>query len=70
MMSDIAMIYRPAELMRVLGLGRNTVYMLLRSGRIRSVKIGRRYLIIISNGSPLASDVRTPDFMTFDTAMP
>ena len=45
MMSDIAMIYRPAELMRVLGLGRNTVYALLRSGRIRSVKIGRRYLV-------------------------
>ena len=45
MMSDIAMIYRPAELMRVLGLGRNTVYALLRSGRIRSVKIGSRYLV-------------------------
>ena len=45
MMSDIAMIYRPAELMRVLGLGRNTVYALLRSGRIRSIKIGSRYLI-------------------------
>ena len=45
MMSDIAMIYRPAELMRVLGLGRNTVYALLRSGRIHSIKIGSRYLI-------------------------
>ena len=45
MMSDIAVIYRPAELMRVLGLGRNTVYALLRSGRIRSVKIGSRYLV-------------------------
>lgn len=44
-MSDIAMIYRPAELMRVLGLGRNTVYALLRSGRIHSIKIGSRYLI-------------------------
>ena len=45
MMSDIAMIYRPVELMRVLGLGRNTVYALLRSGRIHSIKIGSRYLI-------------------------
>ena len=45
MMPDIAVIYKPAELMRVLGLGRNTVYALLRSGRIRSVKIGRRYLV-------------------------
>ena len=45
MMSDFAMIYRPAELMRVLGLGRNTVYALLRSGRIHSIKIGSRYLI-------------------------
>ena len=44
-MPDIAVIYKPAELMRVLGLGRNTVYMLLRSGRIRSIKIGSRYLI-------------------------
>ena len=45
MMPDIAVIYKPAELMRVLGLGRNTVYALLRSGRIRSIKIGSRYLI-------------------------
>ncbi len=45
MMSDIAVIYKPAELMRVLGLGRNTVYALLRSGRLRSIKIGSRYLV-------------------------
>lgn len=42
MMSDIAVIYKPAELMRVLGLGRNTVYALLRSGRLQ---IGSRYLV-------------------------
>ena len=45
MMPDIAVIYKPAELMRFLGLGRNTVYALLRSGRIHSIKIGSRYLI-------------------------
>lgn len=44
-MADTAVIYKPVELMKLLGLGRNTVYALLRSGRIRSVKIGSRYLI-------------------------
>lgn len=44
-MADAILIYKPAELMVLLGLGRNTVYALLRSGRLRSVKIGSRYLV-------------------------
>ena len=44
-MSDTAVIYKPLELMQLLGIGRNTVYALLRSGRIRSVKVGSRYLV-------------------------
>ena len=44
-MADTAVIYKPLELVQLLGLGRNTVYALLRSGRIRSVKIGSRYLV-------------------------
>lgn len=44
-MADAILIYKPAELMQLLGLGRNTVYALLRSGRLRSVKIGSRYLV-------------------------
>ena len=44
-MADAILIYKPAELMGLLGLGRNTVYALLRSGRLHSVKIGSRYLV-------------------------
>lgn len=44
-MADAILIYKPAELMGLLGLGRNTVYALLRSGQLRSVKVGSRYLV-------------------------
>ncbi len=37
--------YRPLELVKVLGLGRSTVYKLLRAGTIRSVKAGRRTVV-------------------------
>jgi excisionase family DNA binding protein len=36
---------RVEEAARLLGVGRSTVYDLIRSGRLRSVKIGRRRLI-------------------------
>lgn len=32
--------YRPAEAARVLGIGRTSVFALLKSGRLRSVKLG------------------------------
>ena len=37
--------YKPLELVPVLGLGRSTIYRLLRAGTIRSVKAGRRTVI-------------------------
>lgn len=33
------------EVAELLGLGRNTTYTLLRSGRLRSVRVGRRLVI-------------------------
>lgn len=33
------------EVAKLLGLGRNTTYTLLRSGRLRSVRVGRRLVI-------------------------
>lgn len=37
--------YTPAELPDLLRVGRDKVYELLRTGRLRSVRVGRRYLI-------------------------
>lgn len=34
-----------AEAAKLLGLGRNTTYTLVRSGRLRSVRVGRRLVI-------------------------
>ncbi len=39
---------RPAEAALVLGVCRDTIYVLMRSGRLRSVKVGRARLIPIS----------------------
>lgn len=44
-MQESIMIYKPEELMPLLRLSRNTIYELLRSGQIRSVKVGKCYLI-------------------------
>lgn len=37
--------YKPEEASPLLGIGRNTVYELLRSGRLRSIRIGRKIII-------------------------
>lgn len=37
--------YKPADLQPLLGLGRSTVYNLLRSGELRSVRVGRRIIV-------------------------
>lgn len=37
--------YKPLQLVQVLGLGRSTIYKLLRAGKIRSVKAGRRTVV-------------------------
>lgn len=39
---------RPAEAAELLGVCRDTVYVLMRSGRLRSVKAGRARLIPVS----------------------
>lgn len=41
-LDDLPLALRVEELMPILGVGRNTAYELVRSGQIRSVKIGRQ----------------------------
>lgn len=45
MFSDYPDVVSIAELQSMLRIGRNTAYELVRSGKIRSVKIGRTYRI-------------------------
>lgn len=42
---ELPLALRVEELMPILGIGRNTAYALVRSGQIRSVKIGRQLRI-------------------------
>jgi len=42
------MAYRPDDAAVVLGLGRTTTYALIRDGQLRSIKVGRRRLIPVS----------------------
>ena len=42
---DLPMTLRVEELMPILGIGRNTAYKLIRSGQIRSIRIGRQIRI-------------------------
>ena len=44
-LQDLPMTLRVEELMPILGIGRNTAYELIRSGQIRSIRIGRRIRI-------------------------
>lgn len=37
--------YSPAEVAKILGIGRTTVYILIDQGRFKPVKVGRRTLI-------------------------
>ena len=39
---DLPLTLRVEDLMPILGIGRNTAYELVRSGQVRSVKIGRQ----------------------------
>lgn len=43
--SDLPLTLRVEELMPVLGVGRNTAYELVRSGQIRSIRVGRQVRI-------------------------
>ena len=42
---DLPMTLRVEELMPILGIGRNTAYEMIRSGQIRSIRIGRQIRI-------------------------
>ena len=42
---DLLMTLRVEDLMPILGIGRNTAYELIRSGQIRSIRIGRQIRI-------------------------
>ena len=44
-LSDLPLILRVEDLMPILDIGRNTAYELIRSGQIRSVRIGRQIRI-------------------------
>ena len=44
-LDDLPVTLRVEELMPILGIGRNTAYELIRSGQIRSVRIGRQIRI-------------------------
>lgn len=45
MAADKRLTFKPGELVGVLGIGRNNVYALIHSGRLRSIRIGRKILI-------------------------
>ena len=42
---ELPLVLRVEDLSRVLGIGRNTTYELVRSGQIRSIRIGRQLRI-------------------------
>ena len=44
-LQDLPVTLRVEELMPILGIGRNTAYELIRSGQIRSIRIGRQIRI-------------------------
>ena len=44
-LDDLPMTLRVDELMPILGIGRNTAYKLVRSGKLRSIRVGRQVRI-------------------------
>lgn len=44
-LDDLPMTLRVEELMPILGIGRNTAYELVRSGKLRSIRVGRQIRI-------------------------
>ena len=44
-LDDLPMTLRGEELMPILGIGRNTAYELVRSGRLHSIRVGRQVRI-------------------------
>lgn len=48
---------RPDEAAKMIGVGRDTVYTLMRSGRLRSIKVGRIRLIPVAAIDELLSRI-------------
>ena len=44
-LDDLPVTLRVEELMPILGIGRNTAYELVRSGKLRSIRVGRQIRI-------------------------
>ena len=44
-MDDLPMVLRDEDLMPILGIGRSNAYALVRSGQVRSVRIGHQFRI-------------------------
>jgi len=44
-LDELPVTLRVEELMPILGIGRNTAYALVRSGRLRSIRVGRQVRI-------------------------
>ena len=44
-LDELPVTLRVEELMPILGIGRNTAYQLVRSGRLRSIRVGRQVRI-------------------------
>ncbi len=44
-LDDLPVALRVEELMPILGIGRNTAYELVRSGKLRSIRVGRQIRI-------------------------
>lgn len=44
-MEDLPMVLKVEELMPILGIGRSNAYALVRSGRVRSIRIGHQFRI-------------------------
>ena len=42
---DLPLTLRVEELMSILGIGRNTAYELIRSGQIKSIRVGRQFRV-------------------------
>lgn len=50
--------YTPAEAAKLIGIGLNTMYALIHSERIRTIQIGRKYII---TGNSIASFLHSLD---------
>jgi excisionase family DNA binding protein len=53
--ADVPRAYRIDDFCRAYGIGRTTVYALLKNGTLRSIKIGRRRLITADSAEALLS---------------